>query len=288
MNDFQAITNSALWAAYGDALGFMTELASEGDVKRRTGQTFVERTLPWKRRIGGKFGIDVPLPAGAYSDDTQLRLSTSRAIRADGRFDVEAFAKVELPVWLSYALGAGLGTREAATSLVRHINTWNSNFHKRYVNGGGNGAAMRIQPHVWASTSFQADEFLPDVLRNAIVTHGHPRALVGAAFHASVLGETIRRGSIPSIPELVNVLDGLKNVTNTLRGDRDLADLWVHHWQQASKDDLTASIELARAELLAYLESLLSLGDSRNLVNLYRRAVATLEARNSDSIGYWN
>ena len=31
------VTNSSLWAAYGDALGFITEMADEKKVKYRTG-----------------------------------------------------------------------------------------------------------------------------------------------------------------------------------------------------------------------------------------------------------
>ena len=96
-----------MWAAFGDALGFISALANEAQLRRRISRDVVETTVAWKRRVGGKFGIDVDLPAGCYSDDTQLRLATCRAIRGDGAFDVEAFAKVELPVWLSYGLGGG-------------------------------------------------------------------------------------------------------------------------------------------------------------------------------------
>jgi ADP-ribosylglycohydrolase len=90
--------NSALWAAYGDILGFPTELVDTEGVKRRIGTTKITEPRPWKRLVGGRAGAWVQLAAGTYSDDTQLRLATSRAIRADGYFDVEAFAKVELPV----------------------------------------------------------------------------------------------------------------------------------------------------------------------------------------------
>src|SRR2546430_1538367 len=93
---------SAVWAAYGDALGFITELADEGRVQYRSGSSNVTRTIEWRRKIGSLTGITVVLPAGTYSDDTQLRLATSRAIRGDGTFDVAAFSKVELPAWTNY------------------------------------------------------------------------------------------------------------------------------------------------------------------------------------------
>ena len=138
---------SALWAAYGDALGWISELTNERSLLKRTAGKPLIKPIPWKRRIGGRTGIVVDLPQGCYSDDTQLRLATGRAIRSEG-FDVEAFAKVELPVWLSYALGGGRATSLAATNLIKRSTPWFANTFKGWNNSGGNGAAMRIQPHV--------------------------------------------------------------------------------------------------------------------------------------------
>ncbi|WP_308735493.1 ADP-ribosylglycohydrolase family protein, partial [Humidesulfovibrio sp.] len=142
------VTNSALWAAYGDALGFTTEMANSETVQYRTGLTEVSSLIGWKRKIGGRYGVSVNLPSGCYSDDTQLRLSVSRAIGHDGYFDVDSFAHIELPVWMSYQLGGGLGTNLAAKNLSKRSVGWATNFFKSkessYVKGGGNGAAMRI------------------------------------------------------------------------------------------------------------------------------------------------
>ena len=153
MSTNQSIRRSVLWAAYGDALGFITEMCNESSLLHRTrGKSRITGLIPWVRKIGGEFGIYVELPTGCYSDDTQLRLATSRSIRGDGSFDVETFSKIEIPVWLSYALGAGLGTKTAAQSLKKSQIQWNSNFFKskyaQYIEGGGNGAAMRIQPQL--------------------------------------------------------------------------------------------------------------------------------------------
>src|SRR4051794_9410901 len=106
----RAIVNSALWAAGGDAIGWITELARDGTVIARAGVGRVSEPIAWTRLIGGRWGVKIPLPAGTYSDDTQLRLAVCRAVRGNGIFDAEAFAKVELTTWQSYALGAGRGT----------------------------------------------------------------------------------------------------------------------------------------------------------------------------------
>src|SRR5438309_8255432 len=119
--DYHArVVRSALWSAYGDALGFITEIRdNRRGITSRIGSERATQTVSWKRRVGGRFGAEAVLPAGCYSDDTQLRLATCRAIRPDASFNVEAFAKMELPVWMSYALGAGRGSKAAALSLSR-------------------------------------------------------------------------------------------------------------------------------------------------------------------------
>ena len=138
----QVIPRNAV-PVYGDALGWISELTDEAGLMRRTRGEPLAEPVTWKRRIGGRTGITASLPKGCYSDDSQLRLATSRAIRADG-FDVEAFAKVELPIWLSYALGGGRSTTAAAEHLAKTRAPWFANTFKGWTASRGNGAAMRV------------------------------------------------------------------------------------------------------------------------------------------------
>lgn len=245
--------NSALWAAYGDALGFITELADEERVKHRAKTLHVERTLAWRRLIGGRFGVHVELPAGSISDDTQLRLSTSRAIRGDGVFDVEVFAKVELPVWLSYALGAGRGSKAGAASLSKSGVNWFSNFFSdpgaKYVNGGGNGAAMRVQPHIWAKPVNKSFEScLLDVFRNTICTHGHPRAFVGAAMHAMLLSIALDDCSLPEPNQWAHLVDNLRGFSKEIAQDSDIRLFWLPTWESQSNQKWHDAFEIALDE----------------------------------------
>lgn len=231
--------SSALWSAYGDALGFPTELASEELVKDRVGQNRSTRTCQWKRVVGGKFGAKVILPAGSYSDDTQLRLSTSRAISGQGYFDVEAFAKIELPVWQIYALGAGRGSKAAASSLSTRSTNWFSNFFKGYENGGGNGAAMRIQPHVWAAARLDdKPSYLVDVIRNAICTHGHMRGIAGAVVHALSLAHVLQHGRMATDSEWLKYSDDILSIPMLIKSDNDLHTFWVSAWEKNSNTTL--------------------------------------------------
>lgn len=255
-----AIVNSALWAAYGDALGFITELADSRTLTYRIKGRSVTKTVAWKRRIGGRFGLVMDLPAGCYSDDTQLRLATCRAIRGDGHFDVEAFAKVELPVWLCYALGAGISTKAAAASLSRDNVNWFSNFFtgkSSYFNAGGNGAAMRVQPHVWAASKHgEFSSYMPAVLRNAVCTHGHPNALAGAFFHAACLASTLLHKEIPSPAQWREVLSGLSDLLSIVRSDDELNTFWLPVWRERSSDDVETLLKLVQKESLEDVRSI--------------------------------
>ncbi len=265
LQDKTAVANSALWAAYGDALGFITELADVRTLQFRTHAPQVIDTVPWKRTIGGRFGAIVQIPVGCYSDDTQLRLATCRAIRGDGYFDVEAFAKVELPVWLSYALGAGTSTKTAASSLSRPDVNWFSNFYagkgrSTYIEGGGNGAAMRIQPHVWAAKqSIDQAVVLRDVIRNSVCTHGHPRAIAGACFHALCLRSALDSGEIPSPEFWRKAVSSFPKICAVIREDTDLRSFWLPVWEERSKSRIEHSFETVANEVnedLARLEGL--------------------------------
>jgi len=258
------IISSALWSGYGDALGFMSELTDKSGLRHRIGSDRITGTVAWRRRIGGRFGVNAELPAGTYSDDTQLRLATGRAIRGDGSFDIQAFARVELPVWSSYALGAGRGTRAAASNLAKEGVAWFSNFFQdesvSYTAGGGNGAAMRIHPHVWAASldAKPSDLILP-VVQNTISTHGHPRAIVGALLHAFCVHFALSHESCPSITDLREMLakmDGLADIMDT---DGDISLVWVPTWEDRTGQKLERAIAETLQEAVTDLDKIAQL-----------------------------
>lgn len=283
------VRRSALWAAYGDALGFITEGVDAGGVRRRAGADTVEQTVPWKRRVGGKMGTVANLPAGCLSDDTQLRLATSRSIRGPGEFDVETFAKIELTVWPSYALGAGVGSQHAAANLRRRNVTWDTNFFsdKRsdYMKGGGNGAAMRIQPHVWAAPADGDPRLLiATVVRNAVTTHGHLRGILGAVFHALCLRHALEAEEPPGPPVWSEIADELLEVAEIVREDSALSELWRGQWEMRSPEPFSEATARVAAEVREDLARCRRL-DPSNPNAAYADAVAALETRQADQRG---
>ena len=274
----QAIVNSSLWAAAGDALGWMTELSRGQDgVRYRTGMERVTAPVDWQRIIGGRGGVRVDLPAGTYSDDTQLRLGVSRSIRGNGTFDVETFAKIEVTVWQGYSLGAGLGSKAAAANLSKRGINWFSNFfssdRQSYVNGGGNGAAMRIQPHVWGATG-PLTEVIGQVFRDAIVTHGHPHGFCGAVFHALCLWDTLATRSVPSMNRAREFVSFLDNLPLIIEKDDELGQFWLPSWEREAKKAFPDAIRGFQMDALADIktaEETIAVGNGRSYPLLLER-----------------
>ncbi len=257
-----SVVKSALWAAAGDALGWITELTTEDGLESRAGVSHVEEPISWRRIIGGRYGVRVNFPAGSYSDDTQLRLAVCRSIRGNGTFDAEAFAKIELTAWLSYSLGAGRGTKAAALNLTKRDVNWFSNFFSNkdqdYLNAGGNGAAMRIQPHVWSANNQETRSCILEVFRDAIVTHGHPHGFCGAIFHAYILSLAFKLQRAPSPSEWEEAVHQLGNIPKIIEGDGRLISFWLPAWESASGVPLHQAIDAFRDETLIDLNKLRS------------------------------
>ena len=270
--------HSALWAAYGDALGWISELTDTKGLERRTGGAPLSRPIAWTRRIGGRSGITTLLPEGCYSDDSQLRLATGRAIGPNG-FDVEVFAKVELPVWLSYGLGGGKSTSAAAVNLSRPSVPWFANTFKGWIKSGGNGAAMRIQPHVWAASALDDPEnYLPDVVRNTICTHSHPIGLLGSVVHALTLAHTMATGRHPSVDDLLTATKIAARLPETMRRDTEVGSYWRGAFERESgafDDAWRHAIEECK-EVLGVAGRSVS---SQNAVDRYAALVERLKLR---------
>lgn len=249
------VRRSALWAAYGDALGWISELTDAKGLDRRTRGRVLTEPIEWTRRIGGRSGVSIKLPAGCYSDDTQLRLATCRAITDHG-FDVEVFAKIELPVWLSYALGGGTSTKAAATNLGKPTVPWYANTFAGWTNSGGNGAAMRIQPLVWKSHGkLPTESFVIDVWRNAICTHSHPGGILGAVIHALSLNFVLEHNRVPSSQDMLAFLTEAGSVVQQALNSPDV-DTWAGLWAREMRMPFDSSWDQAISDAWELVDGL--------------------------------
>lgn len=235
-------------ASIGDALGFISEfMRSPSDIRTKYHMDKLNKLIQWERITTytrrGQY-IKLPLPAGTYSDDTQLTLATARSIEVNGSFNPITFSKFELPLWLEYELGGGSGTKAAARNLLNPNINWYNNFYhtsyNNYVEGGGNGAAMRILPIALINLTESSRRYL-DIWRNTIITHGHPRALMGAILLADSISLLINKP-----PNKLNWLDNLieicvnnySKLINIWEEEKSFFT-WKEKWNSISKQDFT-------------------------------------------------
>lgn len=187
-------------SAIGDALGWITEFEkSQHSLKEKFGTERIENFYTWKKTVGGRFyGFIDTIKAGSYSDDTQLLLAVARSIKKDGNLDHNYFAKIELANWLDYARGGGRTVKTAADKISRKSTKWFNNFYNFKVNGenydykqsGANGAAMRVLPIALANLG-NTEKIKEEIFCNSIITHGHPRAILGAMLYGYAVNQII-------------------------------------------------------------------------------------------------
>ena len=187
-------------SAIGDALGWITEFEkSPQSLKDKFGTERIESFHTWKKTVGGRFyGFIDTIKAGSYSDDTQLLLAVARSIKKDGSLDHNYFAKNELANWLDYARGGGRTVKTAADKIQRKSVKWFNNFYNFKVNGenydykesGANGAAMRVLPIALANLG-NTEKIKEEIFCNSIITHGHPRAILGAMLYGYAVNQII-------------------------------------------------------------------------------------------------
>lgn len=175
--------------AYGDALGWPQEFQTKASRLRRPA-TVSSELKQWSRNAGGRFYSHREIVrAGDYSDDTQLTLAVARSRLLGDDSWWQHFTRTELPLWMLYERGGGGATKRAARSWLKSTAPWDQQFDRvrRYFDAGGNGVAMRILAHaVRHACSDDSARMVGQVVLDGTATHGHPRALVGAALFAFV------------------------------------------------------------------------------------------------------
>ena len=223
-----------------------------------------------------------PLDAGPMTP--MLRMSVSRSIGCHG-FDVETFARIELPVWLSYALGGGRASKAAAKNLGKPRTLWYANTFHGWANAGGNGAAMRIQPHVWASRDLDRDYML-DVITDTVCSHGHPRAIVGACFHAATLAHCISTGTVPDARTCADIARSVGDMLSLIDGHRTLGTTWIALWQEAAGRQFSEAWQSTSEELYVAISSAMARTDpTESIEGNYARIVARLGLRDPEQQG---
>ena len=248
-------TGAFVASAIGDALGWPNEFrASNINKKTKPVSNFVE----WTRSSGGRYwSHNEKILAGEYSDDTQMNLAVARSILS-GKPWAGHLADVELPFWLEYERGGGGALKRAAKLWKKKTEPWKgtSSDIDLYFNAGGNGAAMRVLPHVISGVKKEFVVIANDIARDASLTHGHPRAIVGAMCYSYALWYLFKKTDTLSFGELANAVISAQNEWNkipdilngewleTAKSSQDYTHVWI-----ATVDNVVSQLKLITAAL---------------------------------------
>lgn len=238
-----------LATAIGDALGWPNEPRSKNRAKK---SKVVDHFVEWTRSCSNPRWHDEKILPGEYSDDTQMTLSVSRSIIA-GDWE-KLLAEKELPFWLDYERGGGGALLKAAKSCKEGALLWQSNYTRNYFSAGGNGATMRILPHVIAAAKTpNIHALMLDVVKDTLITHGHPRAFLGATCYAFALDYLLREETVLEYGELVTaVIEGQKDWGANL--SPDVLGKWLNVARQHRDYEYAAEWERTRARMVKQLE----------------------------------
>jgi ADP-ribosylglycohydrolase len=225
-----------LYSSIGDALGWPTEFFSPEGQRLLFFQFPHQTFVSWKKRVGGKWwGYEDTVGPGEYSDDTQLMLAVARSIDETGHFVPEYFAYTELPLWLQYERGGGRTVKTAARKLLAKRADWLNNFYRQgdldYRQAGANGAAMRNLPIALVNVH-DKQALIRDSFYNAIITHGHPRAILGTILFGLAVHCALTLTAPPPPPHFIEcILDGLRQVPKVIQSDERL-QRWINTWNR--------------------------------------------------------
>jgi ADP-ribosylglycohydrolase len=258
--------NSILLSAIGDSLGWITEFEKSKDsINTKYGNNEITSFQDWEKYVGGRFnGYLDKIKKGAYSDDTQLLLAVARAINENGRVDNVYFSKIELAYWLSYARGAGRTIKNAARKISRKSADWNNNFFVfsagktkiDYRESGANGAAMRILPIALANRG-NPDIIKEEIFSNSIITHGHPRAIVGAILYGFAVDKMLQQNlqDFSFKDYLTDLGSKIQEQFNTSFLSNSKYTNWLHKWNSESSLDFLTLYDETVIEVLEALRS---------------------------------
>lgn len=258
-----------LGAAIGDALGWPNEQNSKNKKKYSIiDHSFIE----WVRKSGGRYWpYEEIIKAGEYSDDTQLLIATLRSLLKKNQWS-SYFRKAELPAWLSYERGGGRTIKKSAKCWLNNIAPWDNRNDKKtiidYYMAGGNGAAMRIMPHVFGNEN-DVNLIMRQVLLNGMYTHGHPRALIGALLYAYsllyifTLEETLQYGEL--IKELINrreIWGKIPEVNNIDSWKKNAEDLVNINYDKLWNDCVEETVQYLEIAKLGIQQEILDIGNN--------------------------
>ena len=171
---YERLAGAALGVMCGDALGMPLEGMEAADIAEIHG--VVTTMLPGR------------LPAGSYTDDSQMMLGILETLAHEGRLDPQYLAGRFAH---NFEDQRGYGGRIAGVmQRIRAGLPW----HRCGTNSYGNGGAMRVGV-LGAYYPEEPEELLRAALEQCSITHTHPGAMAMSAAQALAVGLACKLGA---------------------------------------------------------------------------------------------
>ncbi len=197
----ERLWGAALGAMCGDALGAPLEGMSPADIQAQHGR--VSAMLPGR------------LPAGSYTDDSQMMIAILENLCAHGGLEPKSLAAAFARRFEPHR---GYGGRIAG--VMQRINSGVS-WDKCGTDSYGNGGAMRVGV-LGAYFPDDPEALAKAALEQCSITHTHPQALAMAAAQALATGLACQLGAAGKTPDPRVVCNGLARMVEDI--DRECAD----------------------------------------------------------------
>jgi ADP-ribosylglycohydrolase len=139
MNAKDKVRGCFLGIAIGDALGKPTETYTASQIAEKFGRLT-------KYIVNTEHKYYDGMPAGSWTDDTQLSLAVARGFLHKGEFDLDAIAEEHCAEFMLSVNGWGKTTKEAVAKMVDGAKWDQASLTDEKNRGTGNGICMKVAP----------------------------------------------------------------------------------------------------------------------------------------------
>ena len=111
-----------------------------------------------------------------------------------------------------------------------------------------------------------------NVLRDSLVTHGHPHGFCGAVFHALCVAHALEHRSVPDPSDWQRFIEGLSVVPTLIAADPQLAAFWQSAWENSAGRTIGSAVQTMQSEASGDLVAIRDILDG-DPVKSYRKVL---------------
>jgi len=202
------VRGAIVGVAIGDALGMPAESLSPKTISRHY------RWINSYRTPNPRTGTWHKLKRGQWTDDTQLTLAIGESIVRQNGIDFNDIAAAHIEVFRNGRRGWGKATINGCQRMLSGANWWEAGD----PSAAGNGPPMKIAPIgvLYGLKKINKLEMIDACIGISKMTHGDPRAIVGAVLQAYLTGAAIRSSNCDSFINLE--LKEIKHLCDHIEG----------------------------------------------------------------------